>query len=160
MTKTPDLNGPLDDVFENAKTHVIATMPREHRGNLIERARIGIDQERRVATFDWGGARAVADAQVVGLYLEAQDAPGMVTWRWGWSTELFRIELLEHVMTLKKWGDARRLEETENIELLGHRERFWGFAMICAALTGAAGVVGVPSKDAMVLLTIGPLRDA
>lgn len=160
MAAPPDLNGPLDQVFESAQAHILAHMPREHRGHPVDTARIGLDQDRRLATFAWGGVKAVADAQVVGLYLEAQDAPGMVTWRWGWSTELFRIELLEHVMKLKSWGDARKVEEVDLMELLGHRERFWGFAMICATLNGAAGVVGLPSGDAMVLMTIGPLRDA
>lgn len=160
MAAAPDLNGPIDAVFERAQAHVLDTMPREYRGQRMDQARIGLDQDRRLATFAWGGVTAVADAQVVGLYLEAQDSPGMVTWRWGWSVELFQVALLEHVMTLKKWGDARKSEETENIELLGHRERFWGFAMICAALNGAAGVVGLPSHDSMVIMTIGPLRDA
>lgn len=158
MAAPPDLNGPLDAVFEAAQAHVLATMPREYAGHEISKARIGLDQDRRVATFAWGDVKAVADAQVVGLYMEAQDAPGMVTWRWGWSVELFQIELLEHVMKLKKWGDARKVEEVDLMELLGHRERFWGFAMICAVLNGASGVVGLPSHDAMVLMTVGRLR--
>ncbi|MBL8559915.1 MAG: hypothetical protein JNM47_14425 [Hyphomonadaceae bacterium] len=160
MAPKPDVNGPIDSVFEGAQQHMMHHMPREYRGQRIDQARIGLDQERRLATFTWDSVRAVADAQVVGIYMEAQDAPGLVTWRWGWSTQLFRDELLQHVMTLKKWGDARKEIETENIELLGNMERFWGFAMICAVLNDATGVVGVPSNDAMILLTIGPLRDA
>jgi len=126
----------------------------------LNKAAISLDQERRLANFTWGGVRAVADAQVVGLFLESLDSPGMVVWRWGWSVELFRDELLQHVMALKKWGDARQVEEVDLIELIGFRERFWGFAMICAVLNDAAGVVGLPSNDAMALVTIGPLRDA
>jgi hypothetical protein len=160
MAAPPDLNGPLDAAFEAAQAHVLDTMPREYRGHRMDMAHVGLDQDRRLATFTWAGQKAVADAQVVGLYLEAQDHPGLVAWRWGWSVELFRNELLQHVMTLKKWGDARKLEETENIELIGHRERFWGFAMICAVLNGAEGVVGLKSNDAMIIMTVGPLRDA
>jgi len=160
MVATPDLSGPLDTVFETAQAHVLAHMPREFRGYPIDKARIGLDQDRRLATFAWGGVSAVADAQVVGLYLEAADSPGLVTWRWGWSVELFQIELLGHLMRMKKWGEARHVEELDLMELLGHRERFWGYAAICAALNGASGVIGLPSHDAMVLMTIGPLRDA
>ncbi|MDZ4776655.1 MAG: hypothetical protein SGJ23_07710 [Alphaproteobacteria bacterium] len=159
MRARPYLDGPIDTAFENAQAHVLQHMPREYRGHAIDKARIALDQTRRLATFTWGGVGAVADAQVVGLYLEAQDSPGLVTWRWGWSTELFNIELLEHLMTLKKWGASRQLEEVDLLELLGHRERFWGLAMICAALNDADGVVGLPRNDAMVLMTIGPLRD-
>lgn len=159
MAAPPALDGPIDAAFEAAQFHVLAQMPRDFRGHRLDDARISLDQDRRLAIFTWAGARAVADAQVVGLYMEAENNPGLVTWRWGWSVELFRIELLQHVMALKKWGDARKLDETENIELLGHRERFWGFAMIAAALSGATGVVGVPGEGAMILLTIGPLRD-
>lgn len=160
MAAALDLSGPLDAVFETAQQHVLSTMPRSYRGQPMDKPRVSLDQDRRVAIFDWGSVKAEADASVVGLYLEARDVPGMVTWRWGWSTELFRDELLEHVMRLKKWGDARNSEETENIELLGHRERFWGWAMVAATLCGASGVVGIPRNDSMILLTIGPLRDA
>jgi hypothetical protein len=160
VSSSLDLNGPIDAVFEAAQAHVLAHMPRDYQGHAIDSAKITLDQDRRLAIFEWGGVRAVADAQVVGLYLESQDQPGLVAWRWGWSVELFRDALLQHVMALKKWGDGRRIPETENIELIGHRERFWGFAMICAVINGAAGVVGLPRSDAMVILTIGPLRDA
>jgi hypothetical protein len=160
MASAPDLNGTLDEAFEKAKAHVLAHMPREYRGHAMDKPRVGLDQDRRVATFDWGGVRAVADAQVIGLYLEAQDHPNLVSWRWGWSTHLFQDSLLEHVMRLKKWGDARKLDETTNIELLGYKERFWGYGMIAATLCGASGVVGLPRNDAMIIMTIGPLRDA
>lgn len=160
MVAKPDLDGPIDAVFEGAQAYILEHMPREHRGFSLSAAKISLDQDNRRAVFAWGGARAVADAQVVGLFLESQDAPGMVTWRWGWSTELFRDELLQHVMALKKWGDARGIAEVDLIELQGFRERFWGFAMICAVINGATGVIGIPRNDAMILLTIGPLRDA
>jgi hypothetical protein len=160
MAGKPDLNGPVDAVFEGAQAYVFENMPREFRGHPVDKAKVSLDQEQRLAVFSWGGVRAVADAQVVGLYMEAQETPGMVTWRWGWSVELFRDELLRHVMMLKRWGDSRKVVETDQIELLGHRERFWGFAMICAVINDAVGVVGLPSNDAMVLMTIGPLRDA
>jgi hypothetical protein len=160
MAPKPDLNGPIDAVFEGAQAYVLEHMPRDYRGHPMHTAAISLDQDRRLAIFKWGDVSAVADAQVVGLYLEAQESPGMVTWRWGWSTQLFRDELLQHVMALKKWGDGRQNIETANIELLGMRERFWGFAMICAVLNDAEGVVGLPSNDAMVLMTVGPLRDA
>jgi len=160
MVAKPDLNGSVDAVFEGAQAYVLEHMPREYRGHPMHTAAISLDQERRLAIFKWGDLSAVADAQVVGLFLEAQDAPGLVTWRWGWGTELFRDDLLQHVMKLKKWGDGRKIGEIDSLELQGHRERFWGFAMICAVVNDATGVVGVPSNGAMVLLTIGALRDA
>ena len=160
MATKPDLNGPLDAVFEGAQAYVLERMPREFRGYPMDKAKVSLDQERRLAMFSWGGVSAVADAQVVGLYLEAQGSPGLVTWRWGWSVELFQDELLRHVMMLKRWGDSHKVAETDLMELLGHRERFWGFAMICAVVNDAVGVVGLPANDAMVLMTVGPLRDA
>lgn len=160
MAPAPDLSGPIDTVFETAQAYVLAQMPRAFRGYPVDKARIGLDQDRRLATFAWGGVSAVAGAQVVGVYMDALDSPGLVTWRWGWTDKLFQPGLLEHVATARAWGVRRQFEEFDLMELVGHRERFWGLAMICAALNGAVGVVGLPSNDAMVLLTVGPLRDS
>ncbi|MBT9444786.1 MAG: hypothetical protein IV086_03700 [Hyphomonadaceae bacterium] len=159
MAAAPDLNGPIGDVLERAKTHVLKHMPRDYRGHALDTASISIDQDRRAVNFTWpDGAKAIADAQVVGAYVDDPSRPGIVSWHWGWSNRLFRAEMLQHAQKLKAYGETHRVDELLATSLEGRAERCWGYAMLAAVLNGAEGVTGLPSNGAMVLLTVGPLR--
>ena len=162
MNAPVDLSGPIDGVLDRVAKHFLARMPRNFSGHSLDAASISLHQDEGLAVYSWrDGFKAAAPAQVIGLYLDAEgEEPGIVTWQWVWSNQLFRPELGRHAAVLRAYGETNNVAEIRAAELEGRMERCWGFAMLAAVLNGVDTVVGVPGNNAMIVITAGPFRAA
>ena len=156
-----ELEGPINEVLQRCMDWVIDGVPSGPQGRKLEDAQITGDQRARRVEFEWpDGKRARADAQVIGFLIqETGQPPGVSLWRWGWDDPGFDKAMVKHGLELKKYGEKRKIEE---FSLTGavrvHRDRCWAFTGLAAALNGAAGAVGCPVEDKLVMLTIGPVK--
>jgi hypothetical protein len=163
MTRPPqgrDLEGPINDVLVRCMNWAFDHAPPGPGGRQLKDASITVEQNRRRAVFQWkDGAKAHADAQIVGFYRPAPDAPpGAVHWRWAWDDPSFDKAMIKHALALKSYGERRKLAEFTIPVTFGHRDRCWNYAALAAALGGASGVAGCQVDDKMALLTIGPVQ--
>lgn len=151
----------FDKALEMSAQQVLETMPRDFGGRAVSVAQVSLDQAQSEVRFSWpDGARAVATAQIVGVYLEPDAPGGDATWQWAWSDTLFQPHMLGHAEAARQFGVSHGIEELTALEVEATVERVWGYASFTAALNGAVGVVGVKSNEAMILATIGSLRPA
>jgi hypothetical protein len=160
MAKAPhgkELEGPINEVLDRCWEWMVDATPKGPGNRALEDAAITVDQKARRAEFAWAdGKKARADAQIVGFMIqEPGAAPGVSLWRWSWDDPSFDRNMTKHAQELKKFGEKRKIEEFSLGQMRVHKARAWKFAALAAALSGAAGAVGCPVGDKLVLLTIG-----
>jgi hypothetical protein len=158
--KPKDLDGkPIGEVLTRVQKHMERHMPRDYNGCSMRDAVVTADQDKKALRFTWpDGTSALADGQAIGVLVEKGVQPGASTFEWAWNQEEIRPEMLRHALVLKAWGEANKVQELMIRAVEGRAERYWVYAMLAAVLNGAESVTGLQRNNALVLMTVGPMR--
>lgn len=110
-----------------------------------------VDQDSGAIVFTLpNGTTAVCSVQIVGTY-NLNDS----TWLWGWDHPSVDPKLGQHAELLRKFGEAKGIEELTTRQLTISEEKCWDFSALACKLNEAQGAYRGPAGSTLIFMTFG-----
>ncbi|WP_207957780.1 DUF6882 domain-containing protein [Streptomyces sp. YIM 98790] len=114
--------------------------------------RWGLDQQTGLLTWTFPDKTATAPAQILGSY-----NPSAGSWLWAWANASILPEMSRTAAGIREWGEARGHSAFTEPKLQIGEETAAALAAVSVSVTRATGFYRGSGRDAVPIITFGPV---